>query len=729
MSGSASISQPQPLEVAPSKSDALCFGAQNGTASLSVTGGTSPYTYLWHSCGCTSSGINGLAAGSYSSTVTDQNGCSVSQNIIIGQPTALTFSISTSTNVSCKGGNNGQAGTSVSGGTAPYTYLWNTVPLQNMPTATGLSAGIYLATVTDSHGCFSNAAVNISEPPSLVTSITSTPAKCFGTGTGSAGVTAGGGTPAYSYAWSNMQVTSAMSNLTAGNYSVVVTDANGCTAVNAVTVSQPALLTSSVTISNVSCYGGNNGIASVSVTGGTFPYSYLWSNGIMQSQISGIIAQTYTVIITDAHGCTATNSALVTQPGRIVVATSPPDTICPGSTSLISASATGGVTPFTYFWQPNVGFGSAQSVNPNTTTIYTAIITDANGCTSTGTSSVVVYTNNIAVTLNAPPSICLGESVTLSALVTGNNVASYSWSNNLGNGTGPFVVTPAVTTTFSVVVTHVCGASVWSSATIVVHPLPQIDLVPKAAVGCDKIPIQFADTNSANIGSTYSWNFGDGTHSNASAPMHTYIQSGVFTVMVNIVSPFGCSSGDQTTCSVTIYPTPNANFTTDPVMKTSIINPEFYFFDLSTNAKSWSWDFGDGQTSTLQNPFHRYAQVGTYAVKLVVLNTGGCVDSILKTVEVEPESTFYIPNSFTPNGDYLNDVFTGKGLEITAFEMQIFDRWGNKIFETDDLDKGWDGTVRGGSVIAQEDVYVYKVRLTDFDGNEHVYTGHVNLVK
>ena len=134
-------------------------------------------------------------------------------------------------------------------------------------------------------------------------------------------------------------------------------------------------------------------------------------------------------------------------------------------------------------------------------------------------------------------------------------------------------------------------------------------------------------------------------------------------------------------------------------------------------------------TTTIQNPMHNYAAKGIYTVKLVVMKAGYCIDSIIKTVEVKPEFTFYIPNTFTPNGDNTNDFFTGKGEEILEFDMSIFDRWGNKIFQTNDMIKGWDGKSNGGSEISQQDVYVYMVKLRDFEGKEHTYNGHVNLIK
>jgi gliding motility-associated-like protein len=731
ISGSGTIIQPPPLVVAVSQSDALCFGDQNGTASVSPSGGTSPYTYLWLSCGCTTSGLTGLAAGSYFVTVSDQNGCSVSNNITVGQPAPMALNISSTNNVICNGGNNGQASASTSGGIAPYTYVWNTSPVQNTQTASGLTAGNYIVTVFDNNGCSKMVACSITQPPAFSSTISSIPVTCFGNSNGSTSVVASGGSPPYSYLWNpGGAVTASVSGLSSGNYSVMITDAYGCTHTNATFVSQPIPLSATITnIQNVSCYGLSNGSASVNGDGGTAPYQYLWSNGQITPGAGGLASGIVSVIVTDAKGCVANASAIITEPGEIYVTNSPNDTICPGNVSIISASAIGGVTPFTYFWQPNVGFGGTQAVNPNVTTTYTVIITDSNGCTSTGTSSVIVYNITLGVVLNATPSICIGQSATLSAAVSGSNITLYSWSNNLGTGKGPFVVSPAVTTTYSVVVTNVCGATAVSVATVVVHPLPKIDVPPQAAMECGSVLIQFSDTNTTNLGSSYLWNFGDGSTSSQPNPAHTYYQTGVYTVGVIVTSPFGCVFSAQDYCTVTVFPKPVANFTSEPGLETSIINPDFHFFDQSTNTNSWSWDFGDGQTSSLENPSHVYSQVGVYTVKLVTTNTGGCLDSITKTVEVKPQFTFYIPNTFTPNGDHINDFFTGKGLEIIEFEMSIFDRWGEEIFKTNDLDIGWDGTVRGGSVVAQEDVYVYKVKLRDFDKAQHVYTGHVNLVK
>lgn len=178
---------------------------------------------------------------------------------------------------------------------------------------------------------------------------------------------------------------------------------------------------------------------------------------------------------------------------------------------------------------------------------------------------------------------------------------------------------------------------------------------------------------------------------------------------------------------------PDANFSAP--LSTSIFDPTVQFTDNSSNATSWNWNFGDNilnpttNTSTQQNPSHDYSDIGTYCVTLIVSNAAGCTDTTQLCVVIDPEFTFFIPNAFTPNGDGVNDFFTGKGENIHEYEMMIFDRWGNMIYFTDDINKPWDGKANHGNDIAQQDVYVYVVKLKDNKNQKHKYIGTVTLVK
>ncbi|MBI2967479.1 MAG: SprB repeat-containing protein, partial [Bacteroidetes bacterium] len=219
----------------------------------------------------------------------------------------------TPTNVSCFGGSTGSASAVVSGGSPPYTYSWNDG--QTASAATGLVAGTYSLSVTGTDGCLKTFTVSVTEPAAPLSSSSSqNNVSCFGGSNGTTTVTAAGGTPAYTYLWNNGQTTSTATGLIAGNYTVTITDANTCTTTAAFTITEPVILSSTSSQTNVYCFGGSNGTATVTAAGGTLTYSYLWNNGQTTSTATGLNAGNYTVTITDAKGCTTTSIVSITQP-------------------------------------------------------------------------------------------------------------------------------------------------------------------------------------------------------------------------------------------------------------------------------------------------------------------------------------------------------------------------------------------------------------------------------
>lgn len=160
-----------------------------------------------------------------------------------------------------------------------------------------------------------------------------------------------------------------------------------------------------------------------------------------------------------------------------------------------------------------------------------------------------------------------------------------------------------------------------------------------------------------------------------------------------------------------------------------MLNPEISFDNYSSDAQFYDWSFGDGAISTFQHPIHSYEKDGKYLVRLIAKNTNGCKDTTFTEIEIDPEYHFYIPNAFTPDNDGNNDIFTTVGEEIEEFTMMIYNRWGELIYETYDLNSGWDGTTKGGETLAMEGVYVYKIKLRDWEGLYHNFTGKVTLIK
>ena len=292
-----------------------CNGGTNGSGTVNATGG-SGYTYLWNN-GVTTQTRTGLAAGTYTATVTSANGCTTTCSVTITQPAALTTSTST-TPASC-GICNGTATATPAGGTAPYTYSWNSIPVKTTATASGLCSGTFVVTVTDSKGCTRTAQAIVGSASSTVTCsiTTNNNVSCFGANNGSLTALAGGGTSPYTYLWSNGKTTAINSGVTVGTYTVTITDVNGCTSSCTKVVTQPTQIVVVMSGKDASSCNNNDGTATASVSGGTPGYTYVWSNGGTNSTIIGLVAGTYTVTVTDSKGCTKTGSIVILQPAYV----------------------------------------------------------------------------------------------------------------------------------------------------------------------------------------------------------------------------------------------------------------------------------------------------------------------------------------------------------------------------------------------------------------------------
>lgn len=368
-----------------STTNVVCNGGNSGSATAIAAGGTGAYTYAW-SNGSTTALNTGLVAGTYTVTVTDASGCTDTEFVTITEPSALIASIGSSTNVLCNGGTNGSATATASGGTATYTFLWSNGA--NSATASGLLAGTYSVTVTDANGCTDTDVVTITEPTVLVVNIASSNnVSCNGSNDGSATAAGAGGLAPYSFLWSNGVSTATTTSLTAGSYTITITDANGCVDTELVTITEPTMLVASISgNTNVSCSGGANGSLTALATGGTIAYSYLWSNGATTATVSGLLAGTYTVTITDANGCTDTQNETITEPTLLVLTTAGINVTCngglDGSINLIVSGAT---APYTYIWSNGAITEDLNSIAAGT---YTVTVTDANGCSDNSSETL-----------------------------------------------------------------------------------------------------------------------------------------------------------------------------------------------------------------------------------------------------------------------------------------------------------------------------------------------------
>jgi len=330
----------------------------------------------------------------------------------------LTATVSQGAFIACNGQSTASLTAAPSGGTSPYSYSWSPSGGTNA-IATGLSAGTYTVTVTDNIGSTTTQTFTVTQPSVLSTVTTGTAVSCFGGNNGVASTSPSGGTSPYTYAWSTGGTTSSISGLSAGVYTCTVTCSNGCTTTTSTTITSPAVLAATISGTATTCFGGNNGVASVSVTGGTVPYTYIWSNGGNTATISGLSAALYTCTVTCSNGCTTTQSVNITSPSVLTASSNSTSVLCNGDAATISLSATGGTAPYV---------GDSTFLQVAGSYIYT--ITDANGCTS---STSITVTEPAAIALNATSvnATCNGTSDgSIDLTVTGGTSPyTFNWNN------------------------------------------------------------------------------------------------------------------------------------------------------------------------------------------------------------------------------------------------------------------------------------------------------------
>lgn len=695
--GSVVVQEPtQFVSVVSSVTHNHCFGECIGTASILSGGGTPPYTYSWLGIGQTTASATNLCAGTYTVVAADARGCTSINMVTINEPTAINIT-GTTTDVLCNGGNSGIVSVNVSGGTPVYQYVWQPPAFGTTSVIANMPAGTYTVVVTDSWNCTAQQSFVINEPDPIMVYTSSMPAHC-GDNNGTATIdSVTGGVPSYTYLWSpgNM-TTDSVTDLASGIYQLITTDANGCTVVSPVPVGEiypPEQISFSKT--NALCFGSFDGTATVTVSGGSAPYSYMWNDGQTTALAVNLGAGTYTVTVTDNNGCTIANSVTINQPNPIIVYANGTDTICMGDYSVnITANAAGGTPPYTFNWSgpdltnPN---SQVQLVSPDTTTNYFVNVYDANGCASSTPGSVMIYVYPpIQVSISSDVVICQGDIYSINATAQGGK-PPYTYIWNIGNG-NPNLVTPIDTTTYTVEVHDACGTPpATASMTIYVQDPPHIIREPRFQKGCVPLLANFdclVDPASQPI--TYTWNFGDPSSgllntSTDSVASHLYGIQGNYNVTLTLTSSFGCQTTQTYNNLVQVFPYPQVDFSFSPTENISAINGDVWFSAETEANNQLIWNFGDGSVAAgVMNPMHTYNQPGVYEILLIAKNGEGCADTAMHALKVNEVFTLWVPTAFTPGNGNGNGYFYPRGLGIDSsdYYLAIYDRWGQVIFET-----------------------------------------------
>lgn len=616
---------PSPSATATATS-AAC-GANNGSVSVSATGGTSPYSYLWNT-GATTATINGQPAGTYFVTVTDVSGCpaisSASVNNVGGPSVAVS-----SSNVNCNGGNTGSATATASGGTTPYTYNWSNG--QTTANATALVAGTYTVTVTDMNNCIASSAISITQPAQLLAAPSTTNVSCNGGNNGTANANAMGGTSPYTYLWSNSQISASITGLAAGTYSVTVTDNKSCTANASIIITQPAAFSVSVSSTNISCNGGNNGSSTATAGGGTGPYSYLWSGGQTTPSVNNLSAGAFSVTVTDNNGCTSSASGNITQPAAITLTVSSTNAACGISNGSATVSAGGGTGSISFLWSNGQTNSTATGLASGT---YSVTVTDANNCSnsastavgSAGAPSVAVTTTDVS---------CSGSNNgTATASVTGGTSPyTYLWSGGQTTATATGLAAGAYTVT----VTGNDGCSASSSDTVNAAAAI-VSSATSTNVSCNggNNGTATVTTSGGNTPYSYLWSGGQTT---ATA---TGLQAGIYAITVTDNN--GCTDSAS---SVTISQPPAIVVTTTATTASCGSSNGSATATATGGAGGFTFTWSNGQTGATATAI----AAGTYSVSAT--DSSGCFNAATVAVNNSgaPLVTVAVNNVFCNGGN------------------------------------------------------------------------------
>ena len=731
---STTINQPlAPLSGILDVTDNICFGEALGSIDAIISGGTVPYDYLW-SNDSTTAYIDSLAVGSYTLTVTDSNACVFIIDTVIVSPTLLVVQ-DTVSNVNCFAGSDGWIDLTVSEATAPYQYLWNNADtLQDIDS---LTAGTYEVVITDSNSCVTIYPVTVTEPLAPLTlSMDSINVFCFGDTTGSIDLSVTGGTPGYSYLWNIGDTLQDIDSLITGTYQVIVTDTNQCVDSLSIFIDQPlAPIALSATQVDILCFGDATGEVDLTVSGGTpasTGYVFDWNSGAFATEdLTDIPFGPYAVLVTDSLLCSDTLSVTLTQPDApIAIDFTILNVSCFGdSTGDVLADISGGTVPYQWSWDFPI-VDTTLFIDSLPIGAYVLNVIDSNNCEYQQTATVTQPDAPLTVTYDEVLPSCFEYSDGILTLIPAGGTAPYSYLWNTGDTT--ISIDSLATGDFSAQIVDTLGCFTSIDIFLAEPPELQISLDVDTLSGCSPFVVQF--TNTSNATANCEWDFGNGnTYTGCENVFNVYEEGGIYSVALTAYDENGCFNDVIYNDFITVYQTPTAHMNIDPTVLYPDL-PTTYISNESIGGDAFVWNMGDTPLDFMgfEPGVYTYSPnvADTFYISLLAITDEGCVDSTQGFVAFFNDPFLYAPNSFTPDGNIVNDswfpVFSSPEY-VKRYNLDIYNRWGERIFETTDLNQGWDGTYQGSPV--QDGTYTWKINFRWYDQRAFELTGHITLIK
>ena len=564
-------------------------------------------------------------------------------------------------------------------------------------------------------------------------------------GAGSVTATPTSGVAPFTFNWPALGAnTATVNNVVAGTYTVTMVDSNGCSSTANVTVGDtPATFSGTSTL--VSCPGGADGTATATMTPQLGNITYLWDdpNAQTTATATGLAAGTYTCTITSDVGCTGTVVVDVTEvPGMIATVTNIQNVTCHSfNDGLISVNVVDGNAPYSYMWDKSTStIGTADDLYAD---VHTITITDNQGCVISLTETITEPDPLAINTLTPDTQICPEDEITLNVTgIGGSSQYTFTWTENgtvIGTGTSMLVDPDQTGNQYCVELTEACGSPSASDCLVITFPTPiEPALLPNVNEDCIPGEFEFENTssNGGEIATTY-LEFGDGEvliEMGNDSTSHTYENVGTYSIYIQTTSIYGCVYDDTLKDIVTVLPAPTANFVFSANPAT-VFETTIKMNNQSTvDVVDWQW-ISDGSVpsqSTLENPTFVFPEgiVGDYPVTLIVTSEYGCTDTVTIDMHIMEDLLIYVPNSFTPDGDEFNQTWKPSilGTDIYGYELRVFNRWGEVIWESNDLNIGWDGTYQGRKVATGIYVWTISLKNQNDDGKEE-FNGTVNILR